>query len=264
MSEITAYIDVAQIVLYAFWVFFAVLIVYLRREDKREGYPLDSDRTDRSPRVKVVGWPMPPEPKAYILPGDQGVRLAPHPEERSRDVPGTRPVGGYFGAPLVPTGDPMVDGVGPASYPTRDDLPDLAVDGQPKIMPMRMAEGFHIEERNPDPRGMRVIGADGQVAGVVKELWVDRAEHRILFFEVELTGAGHDSMAHNPLLPYGFASVKFGKREIRVASIMAKQFGNVPRTASDQQVTRLEEDRITAYYSSGHLYAKPSRQEPLI
>ena len=34
----------AQVVLYAFWIFFAGLILYLRREDKREGYPLESDR----------------------------------------------------------------------------------------------------------------------------------------------------------------------------------------------------------------------------
>ena len=53
-SGITGYIDVAQIALYAFWVFFACLIYYLRREDKREGYPLESDR---SGQVRVQGWP---------------------------------------------------------------------------------------------------------------------------------------------------------------------------------------------------------------
>jgi hypothetical protein len=47
IGAITQYIDVAQIVLYAFWIFFFSLLVYLRREDKREGYPLESDRTDR-------------------------------------------------------------------------------------------------------------------------------------------------------------------------------------------------------------------------
>ena len=36
-------IDVALIVLYAFWIFFAALIFYLRREDKREGYPLEAE-----------------------------------------------------------------------------------------------------------------------------------------------------------------------------------------------------------------------------
>ena len=37
---ITSYIDVAQFALYAFWLFFAGLIFYLLRENKREGYPL--------------------------------------------------------------------------------------------------------------------------------------------------------------------------------------------------------------------------------
>ena len=40
-GAITSNIDVAQVVLYAFFVFFAGLIFYLRREDRREGYPLE-------------------------------------------------------------------------------------------------------------------------------------------------------------------------------------------------------------------------------
>ena len=36
-------LDVAQIVLYAFWLFFFGLLFYLRREDRREGYPLESE-----------------------------------------------------------------------------------------------------------------------------------------------------------------------------------------------------------------------------
>ena len=50
-AALTGYIDVAQVTLYAFWLFFAGLIFYLRREDKREGYPLDSDRTR-----PAAGW----------------------------------------------------------------------------------------------------------------------------------------------------------------------------------------------------------------
>ena len=53
-------IDVAQIVLYAFWLFFAGLVYYLRREDKREGYPLVS------PRGPVQGWPVTPGPKSFV------------------------------------------------------------------------------------------------------------------------------------------------------------------------------------------------------
>lgn len=59
-GAVTGYIDVAQLVLYAFWLFFGGLIIYLRREDKREGYPLESDRTERSGRVVVQGFPAMP------------------------------------------------------------------------------------------------------------------------------------------------------------------------------------------------------------
>lgn len=53
----SGYIDFATIAIYLFWFFFAGLILYLRREDKREGYPLESDRQG----VTVQGFPaMPP------------------------------------------------------------------------------------------------------------------------------------------------------------------------------------------------------------
>lgn len=54
------YIDGAQIALYAFWAFFLGLIYYLRREDRREGYPLDS------PQGKREGWPAVPPKKEYL------------------------------------------------------------------------------------------------------------------------------------------------------------------------------------------------------
>jgi len=270
-GAITGYIDVAQLVLYAFWIFFAGLIIYLRREDKREGYPLESDRSDRSGRVSVVGFPKPPEPKEFLLPHGEGTRYLPREEPQLGDIPGTTTAARWDGSPLVPTGDPMRDGVGPASYANRQDIPDLALDGKPKIVPMRVANDFVVEPSDPDPRGMAVVAADGQVAGTVKDLWVDRSEPRILFFEVELTNSSkpsddQDEVApdNNPLLPYGYARVKFGQGQIRVSSIMADQFQHVPRTSSADQVTRLEEERITAYFAGGHLYAHPSRQEPLI
>ncbi len=104
----TGYIDVAQMVLYAFWIFFAGLIFYLRREDKREGYPLESDRS--SGRIKIQGFPAIPTPKTFHL-EDGSVVLAPRVEHDSRPIL-ARPLGGYLGAPLVPTGNPMLDAVG--------------------------------------------------------------------------------------------------------------------------------------------------------
>ena len=80
-GAITPYIDVAQLVLYAFWIFFAGLIVYLLSENKREGYPLESDRSERAPRVSVQGFPRVPDPKTYLLRDGREVK-APRPKPR--------------------------------------------------------------------------------------------------------------------------------------------------------------------------------------
>jgi len=54
------YVGGAQIAIYAFWLFFGGLVYYLRREDKREGYPLESPQGPRE------GWPKPADPKTYL------------------------------------------------------------------------------------------------------------------------------------------------------------------------------------------------------
>ena len=38
----------------------------------------------------------------------------------------------------------------------------------------------------------------------------------------------------------------------------------VPATRSPEQITLLEEEKITAYYGAGTLYATPERQEPIL
>jgi len=63
-GAITQYVDVAQLVLYAFWAFFAGLVYYLQRESHREGYPMDSGR---NPPVHIEGWPPVPSPKVFKL-----------------------------------------------------------------------------------------------------------------------------------------------------------------------------------------------------
>ena len=70
-GAITGYIDVAQVALYAFWIFFAGLIFYLRKEDKREGYPLVTQRPDHI----LEGFPPMPAPKTFLLPHGGTVTL---------------------------------------------------------------------------------------------------------------------------------------------------------------------------------------------
>ena len=257
-GSLTGYIDVAQMTLYAFWFFFAGIIFYLRREDKREGYPLEADNFPKGKTMKE-GFPFIPRPKVFRL-THGGTASAPN---FKRDVQPilARPVDPYPGSPLQPTGDPMLDGVGPASYALRADVPELMIDGEPLIVPMRRATETSVDAEDADPRGMAVFGADGLKAGVVSDIWVDQAEPQIRYLEVAVDAAGS---AASVLLPMGFARIVRRRRMVKVNSILARHFATVPGLKSPDQVTKLEEDRITAYYSSGHLYAKPSRLGPLL
>lgn len=252
-GAITGYIDVAQIVLYVFWIFFFGLILYLHREGKREGYPLESDR---SKHIKVVGFPAMPAPKVYRLPHGGGTRSAPHPEPEPYPL-AAKPVAAWPGAPLYPTGNPMIDGVGPAAYAIRPQVPDLTHEGQPKIVPMRIATEFSVEPRDPDPRGKPVYGMDGKIGATVVDIWVDRSEPQIRYLEIE-TSAGRT------LLPINFVRISKDGERVLVKSVQSKHFASVPGLANPDQVTLQEEDWICAFYGGGHLYATPARSEPLL
>ena len=67
IGAITEYIDAAQVVLYVFWAFFFYIIYYLVQENKREGYPLDSDSLDPAGRRKIAGITSVPSPKKFEM-----------------------------------------------------------------------------------------------------------------------------------------------------------------------------------------------------
>lgn len=254
-GSITAYIDVAQIALYVFWAFFAGLIYYLHQEDKREGYPLESDRSGG--RIEVQGFPPVPKPKSYLL-RDGRVVMSPNfrPEHA---VVGVSSTASHLGAPIEPDGDPMLAAVGPGSYADRADVIDTTAEGDARIVPLRVAPTFEVSGHDPDPRGLPVIGADGAVAGTVVDLWVDRAEVIFRYLEVQVPMTGG---ARTVLLPVNFTRI--GRKQVKVRSILASQFAQVPATRLPESVTLLEEDKIMAYYGGGTLYATPQRQEPLL
>ena len=126
-------------------------------------------------------------------------------------------------------------------------------------MPLRAAADFSVEHPDPDPRGMNVVGADGAVGGIVRDLWVDRSEALFRYLEVEVPATGG---ARRVLLPVNFTRI--GNRgEVVVKAILGAQFADVPAHAKPDTVTLREEDRIVAYYGGGTLYAEASRREPL-
>lgn len=256
IGGITSYIDVAQLVLYAFWLFFAGLIFYLRREDRREGYPLLSEVDGRPMNHGVIYVP---EPKTFTLANGQTVK-APRDTVDTREIH-AKPREPWTGAPLEPTGNPMIDGVGPAAYALRADVVDVTFHGAAKIVPMRVATDYHLPMGDADPRGMAVVGADRQTAGNVRDLWVDRSEQLIRYLEIEVSGS---DPVQTVLLPMNFALIDKRRRVIKVEALMARHFADVPGLKSPDQVTFLEEERICAYYGGGTLFASPARREPML
>ena len=260
IGAITGYVDLAQIILYLFWLFFAGIIFYLALENHREGYPMESEGPPGS--APVMGWPI-PSPKTFKLANGKEVTV---PELNRPEPPqNTRRDGGSYGNPYIPTGDLMTSGVGAGAYAMRADVPDMDLHGQPIIRPLRVLNGFDVSKNDTDPRGLPVLGADNKVAGKVVDMWVDTCEMMFRFIEVELSASSSGSSsgdARRVLLPVPFARIKTDS--VKAHSIYAVQFANVPAIKNPDHVTLLEEEKISAYYGAGTLYADPMRAEPLL
>lgn len=246
-------IDVAELALLAFTLFFFALVIYLRREDRREGYPLEHEI---SGKMESVGGPvLTASPKTFKLPFGKGSVQAPVIRKEATDIAARR-VENFAGAPYVPTGDPLVDGVGPAAWAERAEWPDLDGHGNNRIVPAAMAAGVTVARGDADPRGMKVIAADGKIAGTVSELWIDRAEHVVRYLEID-TGAGRAVLAPMPM-----ANVRKSRRVVEIDALPADRFAGVPALAMPGEITRREEERIMAYFGGGYLYGSRDRQEP--
>ncbi|MGN7125870.1 photosynthetic reaction center subunit H [Methylorubrum thiocyanatum] len=254
-GEITGYIDVAQVTLYAFWIFFAGLVFYLRREDRREGYPLENEAAGRlkSPDPILI-----PTPKAFHLSSGHTMYAPQTNIAYDTNVPSRRREV-FPGAPYFRTDTSLRAGVGPGSWVPRHDEHDRTWDNQYRIVPLRVADAFVVHEDGPNPIGMAVLGADRQVAGTVVDLWVDRGESFVRYYEVEL-GAG----GRRVLMPVTFCTTGRFSRTVKTEALLAAQFADIPGIKDPDSVTLLEEERIMSYFGAGTLYASPARQEPIL
>jgi photosynthetic reaction center H subunit len=253
-SALTSYIDVAQVVLYGFWAFFFGLIYWLRKEDRREGYPLVSS-VDRTLRVETDV--LIPPAKTFLLPHG-GTATAPSFQVQQHDIRAKHTT--VAGATILePDGDPMTAGIGAGSYAKRADEPELTREGHDLIVPIRVAGDFKVNA-GPDPRGWDVVATDGETAGKVKEIWVDRADVMVRYLEVELSAAD----AGTRLLPITMLRLQSETKRVEVASIRAAHFASVPTLRNADRVTVLEEERICAFYAGGRRYAEPKRLGPVV
>jgi photosynthetic reaction center H subunit len=253
--RIVGSVDVAELVFLAFVLFFIGLLFYLRREDRREGYPLEDEVTGR-----VDSWGgamMSATAKTFLLPFGQGTATTPTQGREPVNVAGKRTFRSP-GAPYAPTGNPLLDGMGPAAWADRSKTPDLNWNGTNRIVPIGSAShSVAIHHKDTDPRGLKVIAADGVVAGIITDLWIDTSDDCIRYFEV-------DTGTKKVLAPLAMSVVKGNRGIVEIDAINAADYDAVPMPGTPGQISRYEEERVLAYFGGGYLYANSARQEPLI
>jgi photosynthetic reaction center H subunit len=242
--------DLASLSIWSFWLFFALLVYYLQTENMREGYPLETEDGKTAPNQ----GPFPvPAPKTFKLPFGRGkVTVPSHANEeahRRHDLALARTAASE-GFPHAPTGDPMKDGVGPASWSNRRDIPELDGHGHNKILPMAQARGFEISAGR-DPRGMRVWANDNAWVGTISDLWIDASEQLVRYLEMTLDDGTRR------LLPMPMCKVDSDR--VRVSALSSVHFAGIPVTRSPTEVTLLEEDKISGYVGGGTLYSEDTR-----
>jgi photosynthetic reaction center H subunit len=261
-GAITGYIDVAQVTLYAFWVFFALLLFYIRQEDRREGYPLEADQSGAFNRDD---WLFLPPAKTFLLPHGHGEVSVPNDKRDNADrpVPGAK-IANFSGAPYVPTGDnPMLDSIGPGSWAMRSDTPDMAHDGKAKIVPLRVATDFKVAEGDINPVG--TAGRRFRPGG-------GRHDQRHLGGPLRADAAlsrSHHGSGRCPAPDPGADQFRRLPQDQgwRTHLLRACPQGRTVRLGARPQGCRQHHASrrrpVTAYFGSGLLYADPSRQEPL-
>jgi hypothetical protein len=132
-------------------------------------------------------------------------------------------------------------------------VPELDGHGHAKIVPMAKPKATASL-----PGAIRVVcpsvPATARSSGTISDMWVDAPEQLVRYLEIELD-AEHGGGKR--LVPIHFCRI-WGKR-VKINAIYGKHFAGVPVTKSPTQVTLLEEEKISAYYGGGTLYADQSR-----
>jgi photosynthetic reaction center H subunit len=247
-AAIIGNLDIAQLLVWVFFIFFIGLVLYLRREDKREGYPLK----DPAGGPDAVGFPGMPEPKTFVVMGG-GTTTAPHAEWRG-DLAARR-LENYPGSPLVPAPDVGGETIGPGAYPPRRDAPLIYAPGKIQMLPLRTLEGWSLAEGDPDPRGMTVVGSDGVAAGLVTDLWIDRSVKILRYLEVELS----TPEPRRILLPIYYSDIRRRHGRVRVAALSAARLAEAPSLSRPDTITALEEDQVNAFYAGGQFLQREAR-----
>ena len=244
-GSLTEHIDTAETAVWLFFIAFAGAIYYLRKLDKREGYPMKASPLDAT---SLIGFPAPPAPKIYPL-MEGATTVAPH---HYPQPPSTaRPLHRFDGTPLIAVDDPLTTPLGPGAWVMRREEPMLTEKGEPMLHPLRLLPDWSVLHGDLDLRGRPVLDRRYFVVGTVHDLWIDRSMKILRLLEVRL----HDAPpGDHVLVPIFRVDVREADREVRVTSLEAHQFAGIPRPEHPDVIGAREEERINAYFAAGRFY----------
>ena len=246
------HLDVAQIMLYAFFLFFAGL--HLVPAPGRPARRLSAGirRTaPSSPRLPVHSLAQDLSPRRRL-------------DRESAEFPGRqRPINAvkvepWPGAPHRADRRPVAGRRRPGSWNVRPDFAYKTFDGHDVVAPMRVATNYAVADGGGNPIGFSVIGADGKVAGTIKDIWVDRAESMVSYYEIGLTGG------KSVLAPVHFCDVNFRARTVKITALTAEPVRRGAATEEPRRVTMQEEEKVAAVLRRRHALFDPARAEPLL
>ena len=245
-GNITSAIDLPQVAFWVFFLFFLALVWWLRRNDKREGYPLKASPFTNE---RLLGFPTPPsDDQVYVL-NEGGTSAAPH--NFAQPDTKAKPLYRFAGTPLSPVGNPLLAALGPGAWVKRRDEPMLTEKGERVLQPLRLLPEWSLTEGEADPRGMTVFDWRWNEIGVVRDIWVDQAIRIIRLLEVELQPS---SVSGRVLVPIFHTVIKEKAREVRVTALRSSQFADIPMPARPDRITAQEDERLNAYFAAGYFY----------
>jgi sporulation protein YlmC with PRC-barrel domain len=106
---------------------------------------------------------------------------------------------------------------------------EIRTEGNERLLPLSNSKDFKVAKDNPDVRGWRVVGSDGESLGIVKDLIVDTQEMKVRYLALTADRRFYnDSYDRYLLVPIGSAALDKKGNNVFVSNIDSKTILNYP------------------------------------
>lgn len=106
---------------------------------------------------------------------------------------------------------------------------ETRMDGADRLVPLSSLKNFKVAKDNPDARGWKVVGSDGERLGIVKDLIVDPQEMKARYLSMEVDRRFFDDKDdHYLLVPIGAATLDREDNKVFVPIIDSQSIARYP------------------------------------